>query len=136
MTQSMERERGVKQGVGADPCEGASFCPHCGYDLRHDKPITVGDARFDPARGLEIAGRPVKLTVSERIVCQTLLKAGGAIVGREVLAARLDTDAFDRSIDAFVKRIRRKLEAVGARGRIGTDYGAGYRWVIELARAA
>jgi two-component system phosphate regulon response regulator PhoB len=73
-------------------------------------------------------GQPVSLTATEFRVLQYLASAPGRVRSRdEIIAAACSEDSavFDRTIDAHVKSIRRKLGAGG--DEIETVRGFGYR---------
>jgi DNA-binding response OmpR family regulator len=74
-------------------------------------------------------GAPVSLTKSEYALLLAFLKAPQRPLTREVLlqATRVREDIFDRSIDAQVSRLRRKLEVDPNAPRvIQTERGVGY----------
>jgi DNA-binding response OmpR family regulator len=76
---------------------------------------------------------PVTVTVTEFRLLETLARRPGILFGREQLlkAIRGDDDCVvvDRIVDTYVRRLRRKLEAVEpAFDRIETVVGVGYRW--------
>jgi DNA-binding response OmpR family regulator len=106
--------------------EAAPFCPNCGYDLRQDEPIEIGDARFDPRIGFSFEGRAVDLPPNVRILVQTLMKARGCWVANETLADRMDNSPDD--VRVHVRHARERLATVGADRFIQNRYGLGYRW--------
>jgi DNA-binding response OmpR family regulator len=85
-----------------------------------------------------VAGRPVVLPPAELAVLVTLLRRPGHVFTRDELARAAfghDWDAFDRTIDAHISRLRRKLVAAGDdEGRIATVFGIGYRIAAHDAR--
>jgi len=76
-------------------------------------PIRLGEAMFDPARGLLTRdGEPVRLTSGEAALLAALATRAGETLTREDLAAALgQEDAGERAIDVQVTRLRRKIEA-------------------------
>ncbi|MEP7029199.1 MAG: response regulator transcription factor [Candidatus Eisenbacteria bacterium] len=101
-----------------------------GADL--PQPLTVGDLTLDPGRRCaEVAGRVVPLTAREFRLMATFARAPGRTFSREELVERAfgdDFDGFDRTVDAHVVNLRRKLEADPSRPtRLVTVFGAGYR---------
>jgi DNA-binding response OmpR family regulator len=83
------------------------------------------DAR---TREATAAGRPVRLTPAEFSLLAVLLRAPGRVFTRAELAERAfgwDYDGLERTVDAHVKNLRKKLGAATA--RIVTVYGVGYR---------
>jgi two-component system OmpR family response regulator len=75
------------------------------------------------------AGEPVLLTNGEFNLLVAFLRSPEKVLSREYLleATRLHPDVFDRSIDAQILRLRRKLEADPSQpSLIRTERGAGY----------
>lgn len=75
-------------------------------------PVRLGEATFDPARGLLAReGEPVRLTSGEAALLAALAARAGETLTREDLAAALgQEDAGERAIDVQVTRLRRKIE--------------------------
>ncbi len=88
---------------------------------------------------VRLNGTPVALTPTEFRLLEAFLCAPGRVFRREELAERAfgtESVTRDRTIDAHVKNLRRKLR--GSRrgksapeGRIATVFGVGYRYVSE-----
>ena len=98
--------------------------------------IRTGDLEID-LRGYRVtrAGEEVPLTRSEFNLLAVLARHPGQVFSRAQLIDRLHGvayDGFDRSIDAHVKNLRRKLEPDAADPRyVLTVYGVGYRFSDE-----
>lgn len=97
-----------------------------------EPPIRVGDLVVDLARHeVTVAGRAVKLTPREFDLVEVFARAPGRAYTRAELLERAfetDSDALDRTIDAHVANLRRKLDAVAAGpSRVETVFGVGYR---------
>ena len=76
---------------------------------------------------------PLTLTVTEHGLLRTLMGRQGKVYTREELmtgAYRDHNIVTDRTINTHIKRLRRKLAAVGAEP-IETVHGVGYRLVID-----
>jgi len=75
-------------------------------------PVRLGDATFDPARGvLTRNGEPVRLTSGEAALLGALAARAGETLSREDLAAALGLhEQSERAIDVQVTRLRRKIE--------------------------
>jgi two-component system response regulator ChvI len=95
-------------------------------------PVSCGDLDLDPQRLQTLwQGVPVKLTVTEFRILESLARAPGVVRTRDQLLAAafpLDAAMSDRTVDTHIKRIRRKLESAD----VGFDaieavYGLGYR---------
>jgi two-component system alkaline phosphatase synthesis response regulator PhoP len=82
------------------------------------------------------AGEPVRLTRTEFNLLATLAQHPGQTFTRAQLLDRLHGvayEGFDRSIDAHVKNLRRKLEADPAEPHyVLTVYGVGYKFTDEV----
>ena len=96
--------------------------------------IESGDLVLDGrTQEVTVRGVPVALTVAELRILRTMLGAPGRVLSREELGRRSfgdDYDALDRTIDAHVKNLRRKIEEDRAQPRrILTVFGIGYRYV-------
>jgi DNA-binding response OmpR family regulator len=91
--------------------------------------VAVGDLRVDPrAHTATAGGRPLQLTPAEFKLLEAFARAPGRTFTRRELAERAlgwDFDGFDRTVDAHVKNLRKKL-GPGA-PRVKTVYGVGYR---------
>lgn len=93
--------------------------------------IRVGELELSPCDyGATLAGRPLKLTTSEFVLLRVLAERAGRVLTREQL---LDLtkgsadEAFDRSIDAHISRLRHKLGDDPRQPRLlRTIRGAGY----------
>jgi len=97
----------------------------------HAGEISVGDVRLDPASRSAFRGpEALELTAVEFDLLETLLRSAGAIVRREQLAKTVlgrELNAFDRSIDMHVSKLRRKLGNLpGGQERIKTIRSVGY----------
>ncbi len=99
--------------------------------------IRVGDLEID-LRGHRVSRNrePLHLTRTEFDLLATLAKHPGQAFSRAQLLDRLHGvayDGYDRSIDAHVKNLRRKLEPDPAEPRyVLTVYGIGYRFTDEM----
>jgi DNA-binding response OmpR family regulator len=78
-------------------------------------------------------GQEVDLTAAEVRLLAALLNRPNRIVDRAELLGNDDGEAFDRSIDARVSRLRRKLHLAGDdQELIKTVYGAGYKLAVKV----
>jgi two-component system, OmpR family, response regulator RegX3 len=78
-----------------------------------------------------VDGQPVELTPSEFKLLLALARSPGRVFSRFELINRVqghDYDGYERTIDAHVKNLRRKIEPDAARPRwVQTVHGVGYR---------
>ena len=125
------REAGV-DGARRDPVDGTVSAGE----------VAFGPLRLDAGRALATcAGRPLAFTAGEFALVAMLAARSGEVVTRETIVRMLDAEGSGpsagrparrdthRSADMHVCRIRRKLEAVGARLeglRLATVHGRGY----------
>jgi DNA-binding response OmpR family regulator len=102
-------------------------------DLKHAPPVTVGGLQIDPARRrVRVNGRAVDLTAQEFDLLYLLASHPGIVFSRDALLRKVwgtDTHVTDRSADALVKRVRRKIEpGDGEPQFILTVWGVGYKF--------
>ncbi len=98
--------------------------------------IRAGDLEIDLlGHRVTRAGEPIRLTRTEFNLLATLAQHPGQTFTRAQLLDRLHGiayDGYDRSIDAHIKNLRRKLEANPAEPRyVLTVYAIGYRFTDE-----
>jgi DNA-binding response OmpR family regulator len=99
-----------------------------------DDVLRAGALEIDPgARAARLAGRPLALTAAEFALLGLFVRSRRSVLSRDrILEATrgLDWEAFDRSVDVLVSRLRQKL---GDDPRhptfIQTVRGAGYRFI-------
>jgi DNA-binding response OmpR family regulator len=99
-----------------------------------DDALRVGALEIDPgARSARLSGRPLELTAAEFALLGLFVRSRRSVLSRDrILEATrgLDWEAFDRSVDVLVSRLRQKL---GDDPRhptfIKTVRGAGYRFI-------
>ncbi len=110
----------VRRGRGAEPAGEPEM-------------VRAGELAIDGVR-LEVRWRGVLLTttLTELRLLEILARAPGRVWSRDTLLDGLrgqDTHVAPRLIDTYVRRLRKKLEAIDAGfDRIETVIGAGYRW--------
>lgn len=98
-----------------------------------ERPIAAGLLELFPGR-LEVryAKQAVTTTVTEFRLLEALATRAGNVLSRDRLLELVrgdDSVVVERIIDTYIRRLRRKLEAVDpAFDRIETVIGAGYRW--------
>jgi two-component system response regulator ChvI len=97
------------------------------------KAIRRGRLTLDPARHDCLwDGRPVRLTVTEFLLLQSLAQRPGFVKSRDnLMDAAYDDQVYvdDRTIDSHIKRMRKKFRQVDPEfDAIETLYGVGYRY--------
>jgi DNA-binding response OmpR family regulator len=94
-------------------------------------PTRIGDLEIDFwARQARIGGAPVSLTATEFRLLAALARHPGRIFTRDELVARIfgpDYDGLDRTVDAHVTNLRRKIEPKQEPRYVLTAHGLGYR---------
>jgi DNA-binding response OmpR family regulator len=98
--------------------------------------IVAGDLELDPARfEARLRGQPIVLTSKEFDILATLAGAPGHVFSRAQLIDRafgFDRNVEERTVDAHIMNIRRKVEPNPAEPRyVQTVYGRGYRWAAS-----
>lgn len=93
-----------------------------------------------PAREFRGAdGEPLELTTAEFELLHLFLRSGRHALSRDRIMDALKGHEWhpnDRTIDNHVARLRRKLEAGGARRAIRTVRGVGYQFAVPIERDA
>ncbi|TDB78452.1 response regulator transcription factor [Micromonospora sp. KC723] len=94
--------------------------------------LAVGDLEVDAGRfEVRVAGRPVTLTAKEFGILEVLAAAPGRVFTRSQIidkAFGFDHFVLERTVDAHVMNLRRKIEADVSRPRyVQTVHGRGYR---------
>jgi DNA-binding response OmpR family regulator len=94
--------------------------------------LRAGELEIDlEGRVARLAGRELPLPPAELAVLAALARRPGRAFTRDELARAAfgdGWDAFSRTVDAHVSRLRRKLARAGdKRGRIVTVFGVGYK---------
>ncbi len=96
---------------------------------------TIGELEVDFwARQARIAGRSVALTPTEFRILAALARYPGRVFTRDELVARVfgpDYEGLDRTIDAHVTNLRRKLEPGDEPRYVLTAHGLGYRLATQ-----
>ncbi|MBI3979684.1 MAG: response regulator transcription factor [Chloroflexi bacterium] len=105
-----------------------------------ETPLVLGPLRVDPARHEATwAEKPLALTPTEFRLLELLARRPGRVFERLEILDRVQGEAYagyERTIDAHVKNLRKKLAAIGgepAAAGIATVPGVGYK--LEMPRA-
>jgi len=104
------------------------------------QPLRMADLELDAARDrVTVGGREVDLSALERRLLAALMQAEGRTMTRDQLLDAIhgvgESDAFDRAIDVYVKRLREKLGDDPADPRfVATVRGVGYRAASPVVR--
>ena len=103
-------------------------------------PIRIRGLSLDPARHeVRVRGKGIDLTPREFRLLEALARSPGRAFTREELVARAfgpDYEGLERTIDAHIVNLRRKLEAGSAAPRlIETVFGVGYRFASRRTDA-
>ena len=127
----LERVKAVLRRAGADAEEAAAGGPE--GMAAGSKALKRGKLTLDPARHDCLwDGRPVRLTVTEFLLLQSLAQRPGFVKSRDnLMDAAYDDQVYvdDRTIDSHIKRMRKKFREVDDEfDAIETLYGVGYRY--------
>jgi DNA-binding response OmpR family regulator len=100
--------------------------------------LEVADIRLDPLRReVTVAGRPVTLRAKEFDLLSAFMRYQGLVLDRERLLSLVWGQDFygdTRTIDVHVAWLREKLS--GAKARVQTVWGVGYKLVLDEEAAA
>jgi two-component system response regulator ChvI len=127
----IERVKAVLRRAGIDgeeaPAGSAAAAEAASRAIRR------GKLTLDPARHESLwDGKPVKLTVTEFLLLQSLAQRPGFVKSRDnLMDAAYDDQVYvdDRTIDSHIKRMRKKFREVDPEfDAIETLYGVGYRY--------
>jgi DNA-binding response OmpR family regulator len=140
-----ERILGLMDGADdylAKPCSPLELAVRIRAILKRARPaaatrpaeeavLVAGPIRLDTRRReAQALGRPLSLTAAEMRVLEQLMRHPGEVLSRArltQLALDRPIEAYDRSIDTLISKLRRKLEAAGLHeGCIGGVRGQGY----------
>jgi two-component system response regulator ChvI len=130
----IERVKAVLRRARADAEEEEAALTGAGPGgASASKPLKRGKLTLDPARHDCLwDGRPVKLTVTEFLLLQSLAQRPGFVKSRDnLMDAAYDDQVYvdDRTIDSHIKRMRKKFRSVDPEfDAIETLYGVGYRY--------
>jgi two-component system, OmpR family, response regulator ChvI len=132
----IERVKAVLRRARADAPEeepDPSLSPAAAAAAAQTKPLKRGKLTLDPQRHDCLwEGKPVKLTVTEFLLLQSLAQRPGFVKSRDnLMDAAYDDQVYvdDRTIDSHVKRMRKKFRQVDPEfDAIETLYGVGYRY--------
>ncbi len=83
------------------------------------------------ARSVTLNGKDIALTPTEFQILELLMRRPGMVFTREALiteALGYDYAAYERTIDAHIRNLRRKIEPDGGTTFIHTVFGVGYRF--------
>ena len=131
------RIRAIGRRVAPPPLPAAPSAPAAPSPAPPPGPsraaLTAGELVLDPARfEVRWKGLPVTLTRSEFQFLSTLVRHRGFVLAREQLLDLARGDGVvvtDRTVDTFIKRIRKKIrDAEGSFDEIETVVGVGYRY--------
>jgi len=102
--------------------------------------LRMADLELDPARDrVTVGGREIDMSALERRMLWALMEADGRTMTRDQLLDAIhgigQSDAYDRAIDVYVKRLREKLGDDPATPRyVATVRGVGYRAASPVER--
>lgn len=101
--------------------------------------LEVGDLVVDTSRfEVRVRGEAVGLTVKEFAILGLLAKEPGRVFTRAQIIDRVfgfDRHVLERTVDAHVMNLRRKLERVTGEHHVETVYGRGYRLTADQGGA-
>jgi len=128
----IERVKAVLRRAGRGETDGTEGPAPAAADV-NARALKRGKLTLDPARHESLwEGKPVKLTVTEFLLLQSLAQRPGFVKSRDnLMDAAYDDQVYvdDRTIDSHIKRMRKKFREVDPEfDAIETLYGVGYRY--------
>lgn len=128
----IERVKAVLRRAGIEG-EADTQAAAAGGPEAASRALKRGKLTLDPARHDCLwDGKPVKLTVTEFLLLQSLAQRPGFVKSRDnLMDAAYDDQVYvdDRTIDSHIKRMRKKFREVDNEfDAIETLYGVGYRY--------
>lgn len=113
--------------------DGLMMTTRKGMSRARPSVVRVHGVEIDPPRRrVRVEGRDVKLTDREFRLLHLLASNAGIVFSREALLTKLSrrsSTVTDRSVDALVKRLRRRVEPDSARPQyLLTVWGVGYKF--------
>jgi two-component system response regulator ChvI len=128
----IERVRAVLRRAGVETEDAAAGAGPVSAEAAA-RALKRGKLTLDPARHDCLwDGKPVKLTVTEFLLLQSLAQRPGFVKSRDnLMDAAYDDQVYvdDRTIDSHIKRMRKKFRDVDPEfDAIETLYGVGYRY--------
>lgn len=129
----IERVKAVLRRSGRGEADDAAGPAGAAGADPHARALKRGKLTLDPARHESLwDGKPVKLTVTEFLLLQSLAQRPGFVKSRDnLMDAAYDDQVYvdDRTIDSHIKRMRKKFREVDPEfDAIETLYGVGYRY--------
>jgi len=127
------RIRAIERRLGAAPASAGPAPAAVLAGALGGEVVEVGPLRLDPARfEAKWRGKAIVLTRSEFQILGALARHRGTVLARERLldiARGDDAVVTDRTVDTFIKRLRKKMrDADAAFDEIETVFGVGYRY--------
>ena len=126
MRELLARARALLRRVELDATQQT---PERGEQTAASAVLVLGDLRIDVAgRAASLSGTPLELTPKEFDLLHLLARQPGRAYSREYLLQRIwgiDYGGADRTVDAHVVRLRKKLGPFG--DRLVTVWGVGYK---------
>jgi DNA-binding response OmpR family regulator len=105
------------------------MCPHCGYNLMRDSPITINEYTcMGPSSPLFLLDRRLDLTQREAEVCYILMRSYPGAVSYDSLLNRTGSSGTSSTINVVVCKIRAKFSAWDLRCPIDTIKSVGLIW--------
>jgi len=128
----IERVKAVLRRAGRGETDDAAG-PTAAAGDANARALKRGKLTLDPARHESLwDGKPVKLTVTEFLLLQSLAQRPGFVKSRDnLMDAAYEDQVYvdDRTIDSHIKRMRKKFREVDPEfDAIETLYGVGYRY--------
>lgn len=109
------------------------LCPSCGFNLRADEALAIGDWHLDPRGLVSFKGKRVLLRPAQCQILLAIARAKGRPLSSETLLARTSYSDFTNTVASQISRMRKTLRAEGIPDPIESIHKpGGYRWIAAL----
>ena len=110
----------------------SAMCPSCGYNLKADEPVEIGDWRIVPREGAFFRDQLAFKRHSWTDVLLALARESGRSVATEMLLARISDSERNNTLSSQLSQMRRHLKAKGIPCPISSKTGrdSSYWWVV------
>lgn len=101
----------------------AVVCPHCGFSIVADEPVSSGGWLVEPTRLFKNA-ELLNVTQQEAGFAYAIARSGGKLVSRNAVLSRISDSDDAALLNVVICRLRRKAPGLP----IELVRGKGYRW--------
>ena len=111
------------------------LCPHCGFSLKADEPLELGEFLLDPRGLVHFRGQRVRLSKQEALLLYAVAAARGRPLHRDVIWGRISNSEtlYQRElITGVLTQIKHRLADAAVPFPLETLRGTGnLRWHLQ-----